>query len=80
MLHIAPPLDSLLTRLDVDYSNSVLHERKNVIDKDLNFRVTDLSAVPALFGDQQLLRLWRLGAQARRVIKRHRPNLARGLG
>ena len=44
MLHIAPPLDSLLTRLDVDYSNSVLHERKNIIDKDLNFRVTDLSA------------------------------------
>jgi hypothetical protein len=43
-LHIAPPLDSLLTRLDVDYSNSILHERKNVIDKDINFRVADLSA------------------------------------
>lgn len=50
MLHIAPPLDSLLTRLDVDYSNSVLHERKNIIDKDLNFRVTDLSAVPLFSG------------------------------
>jgi hypothetical protein len=50
MLHIAPPLDSLLTRLDVDYSNSVLHERKNIIDKDLNFRVTDLSASPLFSG------------------------------
>jgi len=50
MLHVAPPLDSLLTRLDVDYSTSVLHERKNVIDKDLNFRVTDLSASPLFSG------------------------------
>jgi hypothetical protein len=50
MLHIAPPLDSLLARLDVDYSNSVLHERKNIIDSDLNFRVTDLSATPLFSG------------------------------
>lgn len=50
MLHIAAPLDNLLTRLDVDYSNSVLHERKNVIDKDINFRVTDLSASPLFSG------------------------------
>lgn len=50
MLHIATPLDSLLTRLDVDYSNSVLHERKNVIDKDINFRVTDLTAGPLFSG------------------------------
>jgi hypothetical protein len=50
MLHIAPPLDNLLTRLDVDFSNSVLHERKNIIDKDLNFRVTDLSDSPLFSG------------------------------
>ncbi|MGD0585209.1 MAG: DUF4350 domain-containing protein [Oryzomonas sp.] len=50
MLHIAPPLDNLLTRLGVDYSNSVLHERRNVIDNDLNFRVTDLSASPLFSG------------------------------
>jgi len=50
MLHIAPPLNNLLTRLDVDYSTSVLHERKNVIDKDLNFRVTDLSPSPLFSG------------------------------
>ncbi|WP_223921407.1 DUF4350 domain-containing protein [Geobacter sp. AOG2] len=50
MLHIASPLSSLLTLLDVDYSNSILHERKNVIDKDLNFQVTDLSASPLFSG------------------------------
>jgi hypothetical protein len=50
MLHIAPPLDNLLTRLGLDYSNSVLHERRNVIDKDLNFRVTDLSDSPLFSG------------------------------
>jgi len=50
MLHIAPPLSNLLTRLDVDYSTSVLHERKNAIDKDLNFHVTDLSASPLFSG------------------------------
>lgn len=50
MLHIAPPLAGLLTRLDVDYSNGVLHEQQNIIDKDLNFRVQDLSANP-LFRD-----------------------------
>jgi hypothetical protein len=50
MLHIAPPLESLLNRFDVDYSVSVLHERKNVIDDDLNFRVTDLSTSPLFSG------------------------------
>ena len=44
MLHIGPPLASLLKRLDLDYSNAVLHERRNVIDTDNNFRLTDLSA------------------------------------
>ena len=42
MLHIGPPLAGLLDRLDIDHSNSVLHERNNVIDKDINFRVKGL--------------------------------------
>jgi len=50
MLHIAPPMDALLTRLGVDFSNSILHERQNVIDRDINFRVTDLSATPLFAG------------------------------
>lgn len=50
MLHIAPPLSSLLNRLNVDYSTSVLHERRNVIEKDINFRVTDLSPSPLFSG------------------------------
>lgn len=50
MLHIGPPLAGLLTRLDIDISNTVLHERKNVIDKDLNFRVTDLTGSPLFAG------------------------------
>jgi len=50
MLHIAPPLDSLLTRLGVYYSNSILHERENAIDRDINFRVTDLSPGPLTAG------------------------------
>jgi len=50
MLHIAPPMGDLLIRLGVDYSNSILHERQNAIDKDINFRVTDLSATSLFAG------------------------------
>ena len=50
MLHIGPPLGDLLVRLGLDYSNSVIHERQNVIDKDINFRVTDLSPNPLFTG------------------------------
>jgi hypothetical protein len=50
MLHIGAPLDGLLTSLDIDFSTSVLHERRNVINKDLNFRVTDLSPHPLFSG------------------------------
>lgn len=50
MLHIAPPLSGLLNRLEVDYSTSVLHERRDVIDNDLDFRVTDLSPSPLFLG------------------------------
>lgn len=53
MLHIGPPLAPLLSRLDVDHSNLVLHERRNVIDSDINFRVTDLTASPLFDGLQR---------------------------
>lgn len=43
MLHIGPPLAGLLTKLDLDHSNAVMHERNNVIDSDINFRVTALA-------------------------------------
>ncbi|MDU0459328.1 MAG: DUF4350 domain-containing protein [Geobacteraceae bacterium] len=43
MLHIGQPLAGLLERLDIDHSNAVLHERSNVIDKDINFRVVELT-------------------------------------
>jgi hypothetical protein len=50
MLHIGPPLGDLLVRLGLDFSNAVIHERQNVIDKDINFRVTDLSPNPLFTG------------------------------
>ena len=50
MLHIGPPLAGLLARLDVYHSNGVLHERHNVIDLDMNFRVTALSGSPLFDG------------------------------
>lgn len=49
-LHIGPPLAGLLARLDLDHSNAVLHERNNVIDSDINFRVTALTASPLFAG------------------------------
>jgi hypothetical protein len=50
MLHIGPPLAGLLIKLDLDHSNAVLHERKNIIDSDINFRVMDLSSSPLFAG------------------------------
>lgn len=50
MLHIGSPLSGLLSRLDLDSSNTVLHERKNVIDKDINFRVTGMADSPLFAG------------------------------
>jgi hypothetical protein len=50
MLHIGPPLTGLLTRLDLDHSNGVLHERNHVIDSDNNFRVTNLTTSPLFTG------------------------------
>lgn len=50
MLHIGRPLGGLLTRLGLDHSNYVLHERQNVINEDINFRVTTLSDSPLFAG------------------------------
>ncbi len=47
MLHIAPPVDPLLYRLDVAIANGVIRERENVIDKDpVSFRVTRFEQHP----------------------------------
>jgi hypothetical protein len=49
MLHIPQPLAPLLEKVEVDFTNFVLHEQDNVIDGDtLNFRAVDLAA-PELF-------------------------------
>ena len=53
MLHIGAPLAGLLAGLDVDSSNAVLHERRNIIDKDLNFRLMTLSTSPLFTGVSQ---------------------------
>lgn len=53
MLHIGQPLTGLLAKFGVDHSNAVLHEQRNVIDKDINFRVSDLSASPLFSGLNQ---------------------------
>jgi len=73
MLHIGSPLTALLSRLDVDHSNAVLHERQNVIDTDINFRVKDLASEPLFSGITQfsLYGGWALdpGSSARTVAK-----------
>lgn len=50
MLHIGAPLAGLLARLDIDHSNAVLHERRNIIDTDINFRVIHLDSTPLFSG------------------------------
>jgi hypothetical protein len=53
MLHIGPPLAGLLGKLDIDHSNSVLHERQNVIDTDINFKAKDLTSNQLFSGVDQ---------------------------
>ncbi|MFZ4857470.1 MAG: DUF4350 domain-containing protein [Desulfuromonadaceae bacterium] len=53
MLHIGQPLSGLLARLEVYHSNGVLHERNNVIDSDINFRITALTSSPLIAGISQ---------------------------
>jgi hypothetical protein len=50
MMQTGQPLDTLLERLGVDYSTALLHERENVIDRDVNFRLTDLTPGPLFSG------------------------------
>ena len=63
MLHIAPPMASLLSRLQVRYTNGVILEQQNVIDNDpLRFKVDRLSDHPVLQGmsDFSLYGAWGL--------------------
>lgn len=51
MLHIGPPLQSLLHRLEVGYTNGVIRERENILEGEpLNFRVTRLTPHPLTQG------------------------------
>lgn len=51
MLHIGSPFRGLLEKLDVDFTNFVLHETSVAINGDsLNFRVVDLSPSPLFEG------------------------------
>jgi uncharacterized protein DUF4350 len=51
MLHIGQPVAELLHRLGVDFSNSVLLERENIIGDDpKNFQVRQLNAHPLTAG------------------------------
>lgn len=51
MLHIAPPVRSLLHALEVDYTNGTLREMQGLInDEPLNFRVTNLAEHPVTSG------------------------------
>lgn len=54
MLHIAPPMSTLLQSLHVTYTNGVVQERQNVIDNDpIRFRVQQIEQHPALSGVTQ---------------------------
>lgn len=73
MLHIAPPMASLLSRLQVRYTNGVILEQQNVIDQDpLRFKVNRLSDHPVLQGmpDFSLYGAWGLvnSAATTRVV------------
>lgn len=64
MLHIAPPLRSLLHRLEVDFANGTLRQPGQGIRTDpLNFRIRDLAEHPLTSG---LDGFWVYGAWALR--------------
>ncbi len=51
MLHIAPPLATLLDRLQIDYTNGVLQETENIIgNQPINFRVNRFDSHSILQG------------------------------
>lgn len=54
MLHIGQPLAGLIHRVGGDFSNSVIHERQNVIDgNDITFHVRDMATHPLFGGVEQ---------------------------
>jgi hypothetical protein len=73
MLHIGSPLAGLLARLDVDCSNAVLHERRNILGNDLNFRVKALSPSPLFNGISEFSAygVWALNAGASSTVIAH---------
>ena len=63
MLHIAPPLDSLLTRLGISYTNGVIREQEGIIDgQPQDFKVRRFGSHPVLKGisDFSLYGVWGL--------------------
>lgn len=63
MLHIAPPLATLLDRLQISYTNGVIRESRNLIgDEPRNFRAAGLGSHPVLQGvrDFSLYGAWGL--------------------
>lgn len=63
MLHIAPPLTSLLDRLKISHTNGVIQERENVIGElPINFKVNRLGNHAVLKGlhDFSLYGVWGL--------------------
>ena len=55
MLHIAPPLASLLDRLHVTYTNGAIRERENILDNDpQKFQVTRFKEHPLTHGLQEI--------------------------
>ena len=51
MLHIAPPLTTLLDRFGMTFTNGVIRERENIIDgQPQDFRVTRFGSHPVLKG------------------------------
>jgi hypothetical protein len=55
MLHIAPPLNHLLDRFGITYTNGVIQETENIIeDQPQNFRVTRFASHPVLDGLSQI--------------------------
>jgi hypothetical protein len=79
MLHIAPPLGSLLDRLQIGYTNGIINETQNVIDKDpMNFRVAHIGGHPVMNGlhDFSLYGVWGLinRDQSARIVAATGPN------
>lgn len=55
MLHIAPPLATLMDRLQVTYTNGVIQESENIIEgHPTTFRVKKLGSHPVLQGVQEI--------------------------